>query len=304
MVKPLISLTSLATTLLTGLFFSAMFLLISLSLNLLRSVIGVINFANGGFFALGAYTAVTVVGFMQAIALPIEMWYLGLVGAGIILGLLGVCVELGLLRRTYVEGEEIYQLLLTYGLGLVIYDVIKGVWGVFPLTIPQLYLHMGFIPIGDFGFPAYNLLVILSGYLISLLLWFWIYRTASGRLIRAAALDKEMSRALGIDVKKLYTLAFAVAIILAGLSGALVIPIRSAVPGMGTDETIVALAIIAIGGLGSLKGAFVASHLIGIARAFGIGYFPEIELAIVFIVTAIVLVVRPTGFFGREEKRL
>jgi len=296
----------LSTTLsiiLTGLFFSSMFLLISNSLTLIVYVLKILNLAQGALFALGAYITITVIGWMSTLNLPLELWYLGFIITAFIMMLIGICLEKGLISRAYGETMEIF-VLLTNGIGLALYDAIKGIWGVFPLMIPYLYHSAGNLSFYEISFPTYNLFVIIIGYVLSLALWLWLFRTHSGRVIRASAIDSEMSRALGINVRRIYTLIFALAVALCGLAGAIIIPIRSAVPGFGAEEAIISLAIIAAGGLGSFKGAFIVSHVMGISRAFGISFYPEIELAIIFLIVAIILAIKPTGLFGKEERRL
>lgn len=298
-----LSLPDLVILILNGLFYSSMLFLIASGLTLIFGVMGILNVAHGGFYALGAYIAISLASAAIASGAPLLVWFLSLLGAALIVGVLGLAIEAGLLRPIY-KREESYQLLLTFGILLILQDIVKIFWGLLPVGIPQLYLALGAIEVGERFYPIYNIFVILSGFLVALALWFWLARTTSGRIVRAASIDKEMTAALGVNVRSLYTFVFGLGAILGGLGGSLTIPIRTAIPGIGMEELILSFAVIALGGLGSVRGAFVGSLLIGMVRSVGITYFPELELAIIFLVLALVLMIRPTGLFGREDKRL
>lgn len=298
-----IPLSDIVILLLNGLFFSSMLFLIASGLTLVFGVLGVLNLAHGGFYAFGAYIAISLAGAAIASGSPMFVWFLALLGAALVVGIIGLIMEPTLIRPVY-KREESYQLLLTFGILLILQDAVKMIWGFLPLSVPELYLALGGIDIGGRFYPTYNVIIIISGFIVALLLWLWLTKTSSGKIVRAASVDKEMTTALGVSVKRLYTLVFGIGAILGGLGGSLTIPVRTAIPGIGMEELILSFVVIALGGLGSMKGAFIGSLLIGIARSIGITYFPEVELAIIFLILAIVLIVRPTGLFGREEKRL
>ena len=159
--------------------------------------------------------------------------------------------------------------------------------------------RMGSIVIGRLLFPTYNLLVIAIGLLAALALWWFIYRTRFGVILRATSQDRRMAAALGINVSRVYVQAFALGCFMAGLGGAVVVPAQAAVLGMGVEVLILAFVVVVIGGLGSLQGALVGALIVSFVRTAGIQFFPEIELAVLYLIAAAVLLVRPTGLFGR-----
>ncbi len=159
----------------------------------------------------------------------------------------------------------------------------------------------GSIPVMSYIYPVYNLLVIGIGILAAIFLWIFIYRTRFGVILRATSQDMRMASALGINVKRVYIQAFAIGCFMAGLGGAIVVPSQAAVLGMGLDALILAFVVVVIGGLGSLEGAFIGALLVSFVRTAGIQFFPEIELAALYLIAAIVLLVRPTGMFGKTS---
>jgi branched-subunit amino acid ABC-type transport system permease component len=150
-------------------------------------------------------------------------------------------------------------------------------------------------------YPTYNLLVIGIGILAAICLWAFVYRTKFGVILRATSQDRRMASALGLNVKRVYAQAFAIGCFMAGLGGAIVVPSQAAVLGMGIDALILAFVVVVIGGLGSLEGALVGALLVSFVRTAGIQFFPEIELAVVYLIAAIVLLIRPTGMFGKAS---
>jgi branched-chain amino acid transport system permease protein len=159
--------------------------------------------------------------------------------------------------------------------------------------------RMGSLPIGSLRYPTYNLLVIGLGLVAAAALWWFIYRTRFGVILRATSQDRRMASALGLNVGRVYVQAFAIGCFMAGLGGAVVVPAQAAVLGMGIDALILAFVVVVIGGLGSLEGALVGALIVSGVRTAGIQFFPEIELAVLYLIAAAVLLVRPTGLFGR-----
>jgi len=287
--------------LLNGIFYSLILFIISLGLTLIFGVLGILNIAHGGFYALGAYFAVSLVG--RALGLPIPaLTYVALFAAALLVGVVGLGIEPSL--RPIYKREVEYQLLLTYGIFLVIQDAIKFFWGLLPVSASEPYLLLGRIEVGGRVYPLYNIFVMVVSIISALILYYILYRTNAGRLIRATSMDKEMAIALGIDAKKIYMFVFALGGILAGLAGSVVAPMIAVQPGIGDEENTLAFAIIAIGGLGSLKGALIGSFIVGMVRSVGILFFPEIELAVIYLVMFIVLTIRPYGLFGKMERRV
>lgn len=277
---------------LIGLSFSMYLWLLAAGLTLVFGVLGVLNFAHGSLFMLGAYATFTLYG-----KLGLNFWLsiaLSLVSVGII----GAVLERLFLRRIY-EIDLPYQLILTFGFILVFDDLVKMIWGGVAMIPPIPRFFEGNIPVFGRAFPIYNLFIIFAGFVVALLLWLLLEKTWWGRMIRASASDREMANAIGINIPTLFTTVFVFSAMLAALGGALGTPVRVVAPGIGTAMIIQAFVITVIGGLGNLKGAFVGALVVGILTAFGILLFPIFELFIIFVVMAVVLMVKPEGLFGK-----
>ena len=275
---------------------AAMFLfLIASGLSLIFGVMRVLNFAHGSFYMLGAYLAWQVVHWL---APGSERFWPAALAAALGIALLGAIVERLLMRFLY-DREELYQLLFTYALVLILGDAAKFVWGTQQLSVSRPPILAGGFDIFGTLVPAYNLFIMLVGPLIAVLVWLMLTRTTMGRMIRAAALDREMLGALGANVGWLYTGMFALASFLAGLSGGLVTPIQSIVPGMDVEIIVQAFIVVVIGGLGSFWGTFLGSVIYGQVLSFGILIFPGFSLFSVFALMAVILILRPWGLLGR-----
>jgi branched-chain amino acid transport system permease protein len=188
---------------------------------------------------------------------------------------------------------------VTFGLLMILEDVMRFIWGPYPLSATTLFEQMGSAKIGEFIYPRYNLLVIAIGVFAALFLWAFIYRTKFGVVLRATSQDMRRASALGVNVNLVYIQAFTIGCFMAGLAGAIIVPSQSAVLGMGVDALVLSFIVVVIGGLGSLEGALAGALIVGIVREIGISVFPEIELAVLYLIAAVVLLVRPAGLFGR-----
>jgi branched-subunit amino acid ABC-type transport system permease component len=271
----------------------AMYLwLISAGLTIVYGVLGVLNFAHGSLFMLGAYFAYTAYGmwglpFAASVALSLAA-----------VGALGVAMERYFLRRLY-HLDHAYQLLLTFGFVLVLDDAVKLIWGgVFKIPAMPPLLTGAWRVFGR-AFPVYNVFLIGVGMLVGVGLWLLFERTWWGRTVRATAADREMASAIGIDVPRVFSGVFMLGAALAALGGALGVPVRPASPGIGSAMIIQAFVITVIGGLGNLPGAFVGSLLVGVLSAYGTLLFPVFELFFTFVIMAAVLLIRPQGLFAR-----
>jgi branched-chain amino acid transport system permease protein len=275
---------------------AAMFLfLIASGLSLVFGVMRVLNFAHGSFYMIGAYIAWQVVQWLQPTP---ERFWPAVLAAAVGVALLGAVIERLLFRYLY-DREELYQLLFTYALVLILGDFAKFLWGTQQLSVSRPPVLAGGFELFGTTVPAYNLFIMLFGPLIALGVWLMLTRTTPGRMVRAAALDREMLGALGADVGWLYTGMFALASFLAGLSGALVTPIQSIVPGMDVEIIVQAFIVVVIGGLGSFWGTFLGSVIYGQVLSFGILIFPGFSLFSVFALMAVILILRPWGLLGR-----
>lgn len=284
---------------LNSLLYAATLFLIAGGLSLIYGVMRIVNLAHGSFYALGAYVTAWAVGKMTGTLPPLAL-YLILPVAAVAVGAVGMIIEPTLLRPLYKRSEE-YQLLITFGLLLILEDIMRLLWGGYPLlTGSQLSTFLGPATIMGALYPKYNLFVIVAGVVASILLWAFVYRTKFGVMLRATSQDMRMASALGVNVKRVYIQAFALGCFMAGLGGALIVPKETAVLGMGVEALILAFVVVVIGGLGSLEGALIGAIIVGFMRTLGIMFFPEIELAALYLIAAIVLLVRPAGLFGRS----
>jgi len=280
-----------------ALLYASVLFLIAGGLSLIYGVMRIVNLAHGNLFALGAFATASVVG--QVFAGSTSAWLYLLLPAGALLAAaIGAVLEPTLLRSFYRRPEE-YQLLVTFGLLMILEDVMRFAWGPYPISATVLFEMTGGMHVGDFVYPRYNLIVIAVGGLAALFLWAFIYRTRFGVVLRATSQDMRRASALGVNVNLVYVEAFTIGCFMAGLGGAIIVPSQSAVLGMGVDALVLSFIVVVIGGLGSLEGALVGALIVGVIREIGISMFPELELAILYLIAAGVLLVRPAGLFGR-----
>jgi branched-chain amino acid transport system permease protein len=278
---------------------AAMFLfLIASGLSLIFGVLRVLNFAHGTFYMLGAYAAYQ---FVQWVDVSGGMFWVAALGAASAIGLLGAVVERLLFRHLYAK-EELYQLLFTYALALILSDAAKMIWGTQQKSVSRPPELTGAFSIFGATVPHYNLFILLLGPTIALAVWFVLRHTRVGRFIRAAALDRETLGALGVNVNALYTWVFVIASFLGGLGGALISPMRATTPGMDTEVIVEAFVVVVIGGLESFWGTFLGALIYGQVLSFGILLFPRFSIFAVFALMAGVLIVRPWGLAGRPLK--
>lgn len=292
------SASSLFDQLMSGLTTAMFLFLIASGLSLVFGVMRVINFAHGSFYMLGAYLAWQAVQWLQPTG---EAFWAAAVIAALAVAALGGLVERLLLRHLYGR-DELYQLLFTYALVLILGDVARFFWGTGQLSVSRPPVLEGAVHIFGTTQPYYNLFIMATGPAIAILGWLALTRTNAGRLVRAASYDREMLGALGANVGAIYTGMFMVSSFLAGLSGALVTPIQSIVPGMDVLIIVQAFIVVVIGGLGSFWGTFWGSVIYGEVLSFGILIFPGFSLFSVFALMAVILIVRPWGLFGRPVR--
>src|SRR5215475_3963337 len=280
---------------------NAMFLfLVASGLSLIFGVTRIVNFAHGSFYMLAAYLTYSLVG---ALHLGPASFYAGVLLAALLVAALGGLIEVVLLRRIY-RAPELYQLLLTFALVLIAADAVRYIWGADNKTGPAAPGLGGSVAIAGQLFPSYDLAIIVFGPLVALALWVVFHRTRWGVLIRAATQDREMVAALGVDQRRLFTGVFVLGSFLAGLGGALQVPRLALTTVMDTTVIVEAFVVVVIGGMGSVWGALLASLLIGVLNAYGVLVLPKASIVLMFVVMAVVLVVRPWGLLGRPEIQL
>jgi branched-chain amino acid transport system permease protein len=281
--------------LLTGLAGASSLFLVASGLSIIFGVTRIVNFAHGSFYMLGAYVAYTLL--QHAPRTPVGFWGCVLLAA-LAIGVLGVVIEVLLLRRIY-RAPELFQLLATFGVVLVIQDVALTIWGAEDLLGPRAPGLRGAVTILGQPFPQYDLVLVFIGPVVLGLLMLLFRATRFGILVRAATQDREMVSALGVSQAWLFTGVFFLGAFLAGLGGALQVPREAASLHMDLAVIAEVFVVVVVGGLGSIPGAFLAALLIAIVHAFGIVIFPKLTLVLIFLVMAVVLVFRPYGLLGK-----
>lgn len=295
----IVVLESIAVQLLSALFYSSILFLIASGLNMIYGVMRLINLSHTALFSLGAYIAAWVTGLyvvkifgaspLALLTIPVMFACIGVMIAAMITS--------PLLISSYNKGEEL-QLILTFGILLVFEDIFQLLWGRVPLTSREAFFSLGQISIGSYVYPAYNIYVIILTMIIAVIMWFIIYRTKLGMILRAVSMDPEMSSALGIDLRRALITSIVVASLLAGLGGALYLPAAAIQLGFSIEILVVAFVVMIIGGLGSFYGSLIGAIITGLIRTISLAFFPELELALLYIVAIAILLLKPEGIGG------
>jgi len=281
----------LALQLFTGLALGAIYVLLALGMSLLFGMLTVVNFAHGAFYMLGAYAGVFL------LSIGVNFWFC-LLFAPLLVGSLGLLCERFLIRHLYGRGID-YPLLLTFGLSYIMIEMVRILFGTqgLPFDTPDALQGASDIIIGYF--PTYRLFVIAVAIVVIVALWLFLERTPYGLIIRAGARDPQIVRILGIDVARVWLVVFGIGTGLAALAGLLAAPLQGASPEMGSSILAEAFVVTVVGGMGSLVGAVVAGLLVGVVVAMTSLFAPEFAQVAIFALMAIVLLIRPQGFFGR-----
>ncbi|MBN3801455.1 branched-chain amino acid ABC transporter permease [Paraburkholderia sp. Ac-20336] len=276
-----------------GLVLGFLYVLIAIGLSVIFGMLGIVNFAHGAFFALGAYFAVTL---QQQFGWP------AVVFAPLLAGLVGVVVEFTLIRRLYGK-EPLIGLIVTFGLALFVEAVIRQFWGAGgqPFSAPPLL--SGFVVLGPVLLTTYRLAVLAATLVLLVLLWAGLVYTPFGRILRAGSRDPEMVGMLGINLPRVLTGVFGLGCCIAGVAGLLAAPLWTVTPSMASDAIMPAFVIVTIGGLGSYAGAIVAGLLVGIVTSLTVQFKPEASGAAMYVLMALILLVRPRGLFGERWER-
>ena len=281
---------------LTGLANASALFMVASGLSLIFGVTRIVNFAHGSFYMLGAYVGYS---FMQVLPGAWGFWT-SILLAGLVVGIIGIIVEVLVLRPVY-KAPELFQLVATFGVILVIQDLALLVWGADDVLGPRAPGLKGIIRIMGEPVPKYDLALIALTPFVAFALWYLITKTRTGILVRAATQDREMVGALGVNQAWLFTGVFFLGCALAGLGGAVQLPKGGADLLMDFNILSAIFVVVVIGGMGSLPGAYVAAVLISVLNVFGVNYLPQSTLALMFVVMVVVLIFRPFGLFGREE---
>jgi branched-chain amino acid transport system permease protein len=286
-----------------GVIYASWLFIMAAGLTLIYGVMRILNMAHGSLYALGAYAAASLAGrWLSGGHAPLGS-YLMLLLAALAVGLvLGPLIERGLLRFTYGR-DEVVMVLVTYALFLVLEDAVKLVWGVESYYVTEPYGLLGNLEVGSLSYPVYSFLVVGVAVAIGLGLRFGITGTRWGKLLVAVIHDREMSAAVGIDVRRIYLVTFTLGTTLAAVGGAITAPTVSVVPGMGVEVIVLAFAVIVIGGLGSMPGAALGAIVVGLVRSAAVHWAPQLELFSIYAAMAAVLAIRPRGLFVAPEAR-
>ncbi|MGI5920720.1 MAG: branched-chain amino acid ABC transporter permease [Syntrophomonadaceae bacterium] len=275
---------------LNGLSYGLLLFLLAAGLSLIFGLMGTINMAHGSFFMLGAYLG-------YAITTATGDFLLAVIGASAAMAMVGVLLERCFFRKLY--KMELNQVLLSFGFTYIFMDIARGLWGGTPRSLATPGLLEGSVVILGGAFPLYRLALVVIGLGVALLLWLFLERTRTGIVIRAGVDDKQMVEALGTNIRSYFTAIFALGAFLAAFGGVIGAPIIGVYPGLDFEILVLALVIVVVGGLGTLKGAFWGSILIGLTESFAKIIFPDYSIMTIYITMIIVLLFKPAGLFGK-----
>jgi len=286
-----------------GLVYASWLFIVAIGLSLIFGVMKILNVAHGAFYAFGAYGAATLVGLYFQADLPVAGAFAALLVAAVLIGLvLGSILERGLLRWVYGR-DEVIVVLVTYAVFLILEDVLRLIWGSDSYFAYQPYVALGNVVVGDMIISNYDLGLIALAGLTAISAWWGLTRTKWGKLLVAVIYDREMSTAFGINVTAVFAITFLIGAMLGAFGGAFTAPKISVTPGLGVEVIVLAFAVVAIGGMGSIPGALIGSLIVGWCRAAAVHLLPEVELFVIYAVMALVLAFRPEGLFSRMQAR-
>ena len=291
------------TILIDGVTYASWLFIVALGLTLVFGVLKILNIAHGSFYALGAYVTATLVSLAASWALPPAMSLVAMLLAAVLVAVLvAPLTERGLLRFFYGR-DEVLLVLVTYAMFLMMEDLTKLIWGANPFYVSEPYGMFGNIDIGTQTYVGYDFMLVALAVVVGLGVWWGLNRTRFGKIVTAVIHSAEVASSMGIQVSRVYMLAFAVGIFLAALGGAFTAPMLSVQPGLSVGVIIISFAVVIIGGLGSIEGAAIGALIVGVARALAVHVWPVAELFSVYLVMALVLMFRPQGLFQRIQAR-
>ncbi|MEY3264790.1 MAG: hypothetical protein RL717_2267 [Pseudomonadota bacterium] len=291
------------TILIDGLTYASWLFIVALGLTLVFGVLKILNVAHGSFYALGAYAAASLVGWFASMQFAPELSLVAmLLAAVVVAAVVAPLCERGLLRVFYGR-DEVLLVLVTYALFLIMEDVTKLIWGVNPFYVSEPYALFGNIDIGEQSYVGYDFVLVVVAAVVGFIVWWGLNRTQIGKIVLAVIHSEEIASSMGVNVSRIYTLAFGTGIFLAALGGALTAPMISVQPGVSVGVVILSFAVVIIGGLGSIPGAAIGALIVGIARSAAVHMMPAAELFSIYVVMAVVLMFRPEGLFQRIQAR-
>ncbi|SCL20157.1 amino acid/amide ABC transporter membrane protein 1, HAAT family [Micromonospora pallida] len=291
--------SQLVSVLLSGVAYGVPIFLVASGLTLIYGVIGVLNFAHGAFFVLGALLTASLLGGATP---SLVMFILAVLAGGLLAGAVGLVTEMTVVRRLY-RADHMTMLLATYAVLLSLEGASEVVWGTDSRSQRQPELLAGDVRVAGAAITMYDLVLVVVGIVVAVGLWLLINRTRSGRAVRAIAQDATMAQAIGINAKTVLLLVFGFGSLLAGVAGALMAPNVAISPSLGNAFILQCFAVVIVGGLGSVEGSLVASVLVGIAETAAVAYAPVLTGFTFYILVAVVLVLRPQGLLGNARVR-
>lgn len=293
----------LVTILFDGVTYASWLFIVALGLTLVFGVLKILNIAHGSFYAVGAYAGASLVSWLLSIHVAPAFSLVALVAAAAgVAAVLAPLTERGILRMFYGR-DEVLLVLVTYALFLMLEDITKLLWGVNPYYVSDTYQAFGSLDIAGQSYVGYDLVLIGVAVACGLLTWWVLNRTRQGKIVTAVIHSPEVAAGMGVNVSRIYTLAFTCGIFFAALGGALTAPMISVQPGLSVGVIIVSFAVVIIGGLGSIGGAAIGALVVGLARATAVHVWPTAELFSIYVVMAVILVFRPEGLFQRIQAR-
>jgi branched-chain amino acid transport system permease protein len=291
------------TILIDGLTYASWLFIVALGLTLVFGVLKILNIAHGSFYALGAYAAASFVGWVSAMKwAPGYTLIAMLLAAVAVAAIVAPLTERGLLRFFYGR-DEVLLVLVTYAMFLIMEDVTKLIWGANPYYVSEPYSLFGNVDIGTQTYVGYDFALVVLAIVVGVAVWWWLNRTQQGKVMIAVIHSAEIASSMGVNVSRVYMLAFSVGIFLAAIGGAFTAPMISVQPGVSVGVIIVSFAVVIIGGLGSIEGAAVGALIVGLARSMAVHLAPVAELFSIYVVMAVVLMFRPEGLFQRIQAR-
>ena len=291
------------TIVIDGVTYASWLFIVALGLTLVFGGLKILNIAHGSFYALGAYVTATLVSLAASWALPPAMSLVAMLLAAVLVAVLvAPLTERGLLRFFYGR-DEVLLVLVTYAMFLMMEDITKLIWGANPFYVSEPYGMFGNIDIGSQTYVGYDFMLVALAVVVGLGVWWGLNRTRFGKIVTAVIHSAEVASSMGIQVSRVYMVAFAVGIFLAALGGAFTAPMLSVQPGLSVGVIIISFAVVIIGGLGSIEGAAIGALIVGLARALAVHMWPVAELFSVYLVMALVLMFRPQGLFQRIQAR-
>ncbi|MDM0046683.1 branched-chain amino acid ABC transporter permease [Variovorax dokdonensis] len=294
---------TLITILVDGLTYASWLFIVALGLTLVFGVLKILNIAHGSFYAVGAYAAASFVAWGASMGwAPAFSLVAMLLAAVAVAAVLAPLTERGLMRFFYGR-DEVLLVLVTYALFLIMEDATKLIWGPLPYYVSEPYGLFGNVEIGVQSWVGYDFLLVALAIVVGGAVWWGLNRTRHGKVVLAVIHSAEVASSMGVNVSRVYMLAFSVGIFLAALGGAFTAPMISVQPGLSVGVIIVSFAVVIIGGLGSIEGAAIGALIVGLARSFAVHVVPVAELFSIYVVMAVVLMFRPEGLFQRTQAR-